>query len=77
MSELLEPNDEGTVCCLCRRPIVPFVEAHHGAYDGREARHFKCVEERRIELDKSLNRLRSRAKQARTELDVLRGMLKE
>lgn len=42
MTGQLEPNDEGTVCCVCLRPIVPHVDARYTLYEGKESRHYRC-----------------------------------
>lgn len=58
----LEPNDEGTVCAICRKPIVHNVDAIHGLYFGKEARHYRCtavskLESSRQEMAKGIKKL--------------------
>lgn len=42
MTEHTLGNDDGTVCCICGKPIVFGQEPHHGAYDGDQAWHYDC-----------------------------------
>jgi hypothetical protein len=72
---MLEPNEDGTVCAVCRKPIVPNVDAVHGAYHGFEARHYACTSAARMPL--SLEKFNKAYDRAKGALEKIRANIRD